>query len=541
MIEAFLSFLSGNGFMPHGHCYLWTKQLIELHVISDGFIALAYFSIPLTLGWFVRRRRDIDFGWMFILFGIFILACGMTHFMEVWNIWHSNYWLSGSIKALTAITSVPTAILLTRLMPQALLVPSPKQLQVINRTLEDEVQTRRTAEEKLRELNVELESRVASRTADLEAANAELRRLLEEQRRTEEALAQLAIIVQSSGDAIISKDIDGKITSWNPGAERTFGYSAQEAIGQSMAIIFPPEKMDEEPQILERIRLGEVIGHFETERLRKGGARLDVSVSVSPIRDISGNIIASSTIARDITESKQVEGQMRKMMTALERSNQELGQFAYVASHDLKEPLRAVTSCVQLLRKGYGDKLDGRGVEFIDHAVDGAKRMQQLIDGLLSFSRLEQQESELQLVNLSAPVQHACENLETSIAEGNVQVHAGALPTLKCHTSQMVQLFQNLIGNAVKFRRDQAPEVWIDAERKNGDWLFSVRDNGIGFEPEFNERIFGLFQRLHTRRKYSGTGIGLAICKKIVERHQGRIWAESQPNHGTTFFFTLPD
>jgi len=527
--------------MPHGHCYLWTKGLIELHVTSDGLIALAYFSIPLTLGWFVRRRRDIDFGWMFILFGVFILACGMTHLMEVWNIWHSNYWLSGSIKALTAITSVPTAILLTRLMPQALLVPSPKQLQVINRTLEDEVQTRRTAEEKLRELNTELESRVARRTADLEAANAELRRLLDEQRRAEEALAQLAIIVQSSGDAIISKDIDGKITSWNPGAERTFGYTSQEAIGQSMAMIFPPEKMDEEPQILERIRQGEVIGHFETERLRKGGTRLDVSVSVSPIRDVSGNIIAASTIARDITESKQVEVQMRKMMTELERSNQELGQFAYVASHDLKEPLRAVTSCVQLLRKGYGDKLDERGVEFINHAVDGAKRMQQLIDGLLSFSRLEQQESELQLVNLSAPVTHACENLEAAIAEGNVQVHVGSLPTLKCHTSQMVQLFQNLIGNAVKFRRDEAPEVWIDAERKNGDWLFSVRDNGIGFEPEFNERIFGLFQRLHTRRKYSGTGIGLAICKKIVERHQGRIWAESQPNHGTTFSFTLPD
>lgn len=527
--------------MPHGHCYLWTKGLIELHVLSDGAIALAYFSIPLTLGWFVRRRRDIDFGWMFILFGVFILACGMTHVMEVWNIWHSAYWLSGSIKAITAIASVPTAILLTRLMPQALLVPSPKQLQVINRTLEAEVQTRRVAEEKLRELNTDLETRVARRTADLEAANAELRRLLAEQKRAEEALAQLAIIVQSSGDAIISKKLDGTITSWNPGAERTFGYTTQEAIGRPMGMIFPPEKLNEELQIMDRIHNGEVIGHFETERIRKDGARLSVSVSVSPIRDAGGQIAAASTIVRDITESKRVEAQMRRMLTELERSNQELGQFAYVASHDLKEPLRAVTSCVQLLRKGYGEKLDARGLEFVDHAVDGAKRMQQLIDGLLSYSRLEQQDSELQLVDLSTPVQHACENLETAIMEGNVKLQTGPLPTLKCHAAQMVQLFQNLIGNAVKFRREQAPEIWIDAQRQNGDWLFSVRDNGIGFEPEFSERIFGLFQRLHTRRKYSGTGIGLAICKKIVERHQGRIWAASQPNQGTTFFFTLPE
>lgn len=526
--------------MPHGHCYLWTPGLIKLHVISDVLIALAYFSIPLTLGWFVRRRRDIDFGWMFILFGVFILACGMTHVMEVWNIWHSNYWLSGLVKATTALASVPTAVLLTKLMPQALLVPSPKQLQAVNRTLEEEVQTRRAAEEKLRELNTDLEGRVARRTADLERANAELRRLLEEQKRAEEALAQLAIIVQSSGDAIISKKLDGTITSWNPGAERTFGYTALEAIGQPMSMIFPQEKMVEESQIMERIREGTELGHFETERVRKDGARLNVSISVSPIRDTSGRVVAASTIARDVTESKQVEAQMRRMMTELERSNQELGQFAYVASHDLKEPLRAVTSCVQLLRKGYSEKLDGRGLEFVDHAVDGAKRMQRLIDGLLSFSRLEQ-DSELQSLDFASPVQQACENLGTAIAEGKVRIHVGPLPTLKCHGAQMVQLFQNLIGNAVKFRGEGSAEVWISAERKEGDWTFSVRDNGIGFEPEFNERIFGLFQRLHTRRKYSGTGIGLAICKKIVERHQGRIWAESRPGCGATFFFTLPE
>ncbi|MEP6669644.1 MAG: PAS domain S-box protein [Chthoniobacter sp.] len=541
MIASLLSFFSEDGFMPHGHCYLWTKGLIELHVISDGFIALAYFSIPISLAWFVRRRRDIDFGWMFLLFAVFILACGMTHAMEIWNIWHATYWLSGTVKCITAIASVPTAILLTRLMPQALLVPSPKQLQSINRALEEEVVTRRSAEEKLRELNSELEDRVARRTADLQAANVELRGLLEERKRAEEAQAELAIIVQSSGDAIISKKLDGTITSWNPGAERTFGYTAREAIGQPMVMIFPPDRIQEEPQIMARICSGETLGHFETERVRKDGARLDVSVSISPICDASGRIVAASTIARDITESKQAEAQMRKMLAELERSNQELQQFAYVASHDLKEPLRAVTSCVQLLSEQYGCKLEEQGQEFINHAVDGAKRMQQLIDDLLSYSRLDQQEAELQSLEFSSLIRHACENLETAITEGKVEIHIGPMPTLKCHEGQMVQLFQNLLGNAVKFRREQAPQIWVTSERRDGEWSFSVRDNGIGFGPEFRELVFGLFQRLHTRRKYGGTGIGLAICKKIVERNQGRIWAESQPGEGATFSFTLPD
>ncbi len=527
--------------MPHGHCYFWTKGLIELHVISDGLIALAYFTIPISLAWFVRRRRDIDFGWMFLFFAVFILACGLTHVLEVWNVWHSAYWLSGMVKLTTAAASVPTAILLARLMPQALLLPSPKQLRTINHALEEEVCTRRNAEEKLRELNVELEARVARRTADLEKANLELRHLLEERERAAAALEQLATIVQSSGDAIMSKELDGTITSWNPGAERSFGYTAQEALGQRMTMLFPADRLDEESQLLTRVSAGETVGNFETERLRKDGARLNVSVSISPIRDTSGRIVAASTIARDITESKQVEAQMRKMMVELERSNQELQQFAYVASHDLKEPLRAVTSCVQLLRQQYGAKLEARGLEFIDHAVDGAKRMQQLIDGLLSYSRLEQEDTEMQPVDFALLVGQACENLETAVAEGGVRITIGAMPTLKCHPAQIVQLFQNLLGNAVKFRSEQSPEIWVSSERRENEWLFSVRDNGIGFEPEFCERIFGLFQRLHTRRKYAGTGIGLAICKKIVERHQGCIWAESQLGSGTTFHFIISD
>jgi len=221
MIESLRSFFTGGVFNAHGHCYFWTKSLMCLHTISDALIGLAYFSIPITLAWFVRRRRDIDFGWMFQLFAVFILACGMTHLMEIWNIWYSAYWLSGSLKAITALASVPTAILLTRLIPQALQLPSPKQLQTANHALEEEIKTRRVAEESLRELNAGLEERVARRTVDLEKANEELRPQRDGTQSREEANARLAAIVESSSDAIISKGLDGTILSWNAGAEKT--------------------------------------------------------------------------------------------------------------------------------------------------------------------------------------------------------------------------------------------------------------------------------------------------------------------------------
>ncbi|MEI9898536.1 MAG: hypothetical protein WDN28_32950 [Chthoniobacter sp.] len=174
--------------MPHGHCYLWTPGVVWLHVVSDGLIALAYYSIPITLAWFVRRRKDIDFRWMFVCFAVFILACGTTHLMEIWNVWHGSYWLSGTIKALTAAASVPTAILLTRLMPQALALPSPAALAQVNAALEEEIRTRRQAQKDLNQLNAELERRVAERTGDLNTANAELTRQIAERRQTEEAL-----------------------------------------------------------------------------------------------------------------------------------------------------------------------------------------------------------------------------------------------------------------------------------------------------------------------------------------------------------------
>lgn len=227
-------------------------------------------------------------------------------------------------------------------------------------------------------------------------------------------------------------------------------------------------------------------------------------------------------------------------MGKLTRSNEELAQFAYIASHDLQEPLRMVSSYMQLLARRYQGKLDEQADEFIEFAVDGAQRMQVLINDLLAFSRVGTRSQELTLTNSQTVLDQTLRNLQIAIAEGQATIVSDSLPTVMVDAVQLGQLFQNLIGNALKFRSDTPVEIHVSAQRENGGWLFSVRDNGIGIESQYRDRIFTVFQRLHTRGEYGGTGIGLAICKKIVERHNGRIWAESQPGQGAIFYFTLP-
>ncbi|MBP7591059.1 MAG: PAS domain S-box protein [Chloroflexi bacterium] len=243
----------------------------------------------------------------------------------------------------------------------------------------------------------------------------------------------------------------------------------------------------------------------------------------------------------NITQRKTAEAEINRILAELERSNIELQQFAYVASHDLQEPLRMVTSYLQLLQRRYSGKLDSDADEFIGYAVDGANRMKQLIQDLLSFSRVGTRGKPFEPVEIKVILKEALTNLETSIQETAAQIdHDDLLPTITGDAGQLVQLFQNLLSNAIKFRGEAPPKIHIGVQKQESDWQFSIRDNGIGFDPQFSDRIFIIFQRLHTRANYGGTGIGLAICKKIVERHGGNIWVHSQPNAGTTFYFTIP-
>jgi len=339
--------LSPDGFMPHGMCYLWQPGILTLHVVSDSLIALAYFSIPFTLLYFVRRRTDLQFSGMFVCFAIFIVACGTTHLLEVWTVWHPTYWLTGAIKAITALASVPTAILLLKLVPVALRVPSPSDLRRANSELEREVAERRQAQEQLRRANDELEARVAERTAELEASNRQL--LLEHQ-----AQGQLAAIVQSSDDSIISTTLDGIIQSWNPGAQKLFGYAAAEMLGQPTTILIPPERLEEETGILARLARGEAIDHLETLRRGKDGRLIEVSVTVSPIRNDRGELIGTSKIARDITERRHTERKLRAHLAKLDLlsrttraigERQDLRSILQVAIRSLEEDLPIDFGC----------------------------------------------------------------------------------------------------------------------------------------------------------------------------------------------------
>lgn len=236
---------------------------------------------------------------------------------------------------------------------------------------------------------------------------------------------------------------------------------------------------------------------------------------------------------------KQSENKLRGLVEELRRSNRDLEQFAYVASHDLKEPLSMVVSYLQLLDKRYRGVMDHDAGEFISFAIDGATRMQALVSDLLEYSRIGTRDKPFVAVDSNACLKRALENLRTALQESGAVVTNDPLPTLECEGSQVTQLFQNLIGNALKFRGEGQPRVHVSARLQGGHWLFSIKDNGIGIEPQYTERIFVIFQRLHDRQEYPGTGIGLAICKRITERHGGRIWVESTPGQGSTFFFTI--
>lgn len=483
-----------------------------------------------------------------------------------------------------------------------------------------------------------------------------------ERKDTERAALLLSAIVDSSDDAIISKDLQGVITSWNQSAERLFGYTADEAIGQTVAnLLIPADRQAEEPDILSRLRRGERVDHFDTVRRRKDGSLLQISLTISPVKNAQGVIIGASKIARDITATKRIQNALAEsearfrqladtmpqiVWTAqpdgvfdyynerwfqftglsheplenaswervlhpddlaptrqaweaavesgepfnteyrfldrrenrwawfvgraipvrdssgtitkwfgtsthiddqklaqeeLRRANEDLEQFAYSASHDLQEPLRTVKIYGELLAQRYAGRLDGDALKFMSFMRNGATRMETLVRDLLTYTQVTRLDQPAEITDANEYLKASLENLSGAISESGAQITSEVLPSLPVSGTHLQQLFQNLVGNAVKYRSpERLPIIQISAELQSQSWIFRVSDNGIGIDPEYKENIFGLFKRLHNSDEYSGTGIGLAICRRIVDRYHGRIWVESRPGWGSTFFFSLP-
>jgi PAS domain S-box-containing protein len=351
-------------------------------------------------------------------------------------------------------------------------------------------------------------------------------------------------LLEAAPDAMVVVNQVGEIVLLNAQAEKQFGYRRDELLGQKVKNIIPEgfaERLIADGTRTAAEALAQHIGTgIELLGQRKDGSDFPIEIMLSPLESPEGILVTAAI--RDISARKKSEDHLVKTVRELKRSNDELQQFGYVASHDLQEPLRMVASYTQLLAKRYQGKLDSDADEFIAYAVDGCNRMQGLIQDLLAYSRSATNGKVLHEISGENSLKEALTNLRATIQESGAVVTHDSLPTITTDGTQLTQVFQNLVGNAIKYRTAEVPHVHVSVTKNGGnEWIFSVRDNGLGIDPQYFERIFVLFQRLHGREEFEGTGIGLAICKKIVERLGGRIWVESQPEKGSTFFFALPE
>jgi PAS domain S-box-containing protein len=362
-------------------------------------------------------------------------------------------------------------------------------------------------------------------------------KLVEEMLRDSEV--QYRRLFETAKDGILILDAEtGVIEDVNPFLVEILGFSHEQLVGKAIWEIGLFKDIASNKNKFMELQRQKYVRYEDLPLETADGRQIEVEF-VSNVYTVDHQKVIQCNI-RDITDRKRAEDKLKKALIDLERSNKELEQFAYVASHDLQEPLRMVASFTQLLEERYKDQLDQDAKEFIRFAADGANRMRSLINDLLAYSGVGARGKPLEPTDCHAALGQAITNLSMVIEENQAIVTSDQLPTVMTDALQMVPLFQNLIGNAIKFRGEESPRIHVSVQEKGNEWVFSVKDNGIGIAPQFSERIFVAFQRLHSREKYPGTGIGLAICNKIVDRHGGKIWVESELGKGSTFYFTMP-
>jgi PAS domain S-box-containing protein len=407
----------------------------------------------------------------------------------------------------------------------------PARMLGTNADVTDQVQAEtalREISDELLRLNQTLDTRVRERTVELARANFML-----------EASTQYnRSLLEATRDPLVTISAKGKITDVNEATVQVTGVGRKELIGTDFADYFTdPAKAREG---YERAFAEGFVTDYALAISHVSGKTTEVLYNASVYRDEAGAVVGVFAAARDVTNRNLAEEAARLASLELERSNKELEQFAYVASHDLQEPVRTVVGFIQLLEKRIADKLDAKSTEYMRFAVDGALHMRRMIQDILTYSRLDSQGTPLEHVESAEAVQAALALLDNQISATGAEVEMLPLPTVIADRIQLVQLFQNLIGNAIKYCKKDVPQVHIEAHREGGQWRFTVTDNGIGIEADFREWIFVIFQRLHTREEYDGTGLGLAICRRIIQRHHGEIGVDAAPGCGSTFWFTLP-
>lgn len=632
----FLKQLFGSGpYMPHGFCYLWNSKLVWLHVISDSLIALSYFAIPAVLLWFVKKRRDLPFNWMFLLFGIFIVACGMTHLMEVWNLWHGDYWLSGGIKAVTAAASVLTAVMLVRVTPKALALPGIGQLLKSKADLERQVSGLRDEEMRglireaayrdladlldlthdaifVRDMRSKItywnrasenlygwhfheaagkvshemlrtefpqplpaieaqivasgswegelvhhkrdgtEVIVSSRWALERDADGNPAAILESNRditRSREVEKRFETLLETAPDAMVVVDAKGAIKLVNAQTEKLFGYVRAELIGQPVEVLVPdrfrPVHATHREDYAQSPHARAMGVGLELCGVRKNGVEFPVEISLSPLRTEEG-ILVSSTI-RDVSLRREASDKIRNLNDALKQKIQDLGSlnkemetFSYSVSHDLRAPLRHIDGFARILTEEHAAELSADAKHYLEHIVTAANRMGALIDDLLSLGRVGRREMNIRAANLDDLIKQAMADLPPGTENRAIDWKIEPLGDTVCDPGLVKLMFSNLLSNAVKFTRTRSKAlIEIGKCSRNETMVYFIRDNGVGFDAKYADKLFGVFQRLHSHQDFEGTGVGLATVRRVVQRHGGNVWAESELGVGTTFFFTL--
>lgn len=565
MSELWTNFFTSSPFIPHGHCYLWKTNLVGLHLLSDAFIALAYFSIPITLFSFVRQRRDLPFDWIFLLFAAFIVACGTTHLMGIWTLWYPTYWLSGAIKAVTAMVSVFTALQLVPLVPQALALPSPAQLEQANQQLQVQIKERLRVELELRKYQDNLEQLVAQRTNELIQTNAQLQQEIVERQHTEAALRQsqetirqqlteIEAIYTNAPIGLCMLDTNFRYIRVNKQLAEINGISESEHLGRTVHEVLPELGEMQKPVFEEIIatRLPVLNRELQGETPAQPGIERSWVVSYYPLQDSDRQVASINIIVQEITERKRAEQEREALYTReqsarqqAETANRVKDQFLAILSHELRTPLNPILGWAKLLQtRSFDSATIVKGLTTIER---NAKLQIQLIDDLLDVSRILRNKLILEIssVDLSAVIAAALETVRWAAETKAMQIQLQIDPNVNFvygDFNRLHQVIGNLLSNAVKFTPSGGQiEVCL---KQNGSCVqINVSDTGKGISPDFLPHVFEYFQQADssTTRQFGGLGLGLAIVRNLVDLHGGSVTVESPgEDKGATFSVKLP-
>jgi PAS domain S-box-containing protein len=558
MSELWVNFFSSGPFIPHGHCYLWKTDLVLLHIVSDGLIALAYYSIPTTLFYFVYKRRDLPFDWIFLLFSAFIIACGSTHIIEIWTLWYPTYWLSGAVKGFTAVISLTTAMLLVFLVPQLLAIPSSSQLEQANRELQTQIAERLRVEEELRKYQNHLEELVTLRTNEITKTNEQLQQEIIERQRVLEALRQseerYRYLAEAIPQLIWTTNAEGECDYFNQNWCDYTGLTLEQSLGSGWLAALHPDDVHNAYEVwLKAVKEGNVYeNEYRFKRAADGSYRWQLARGL-PLKNEQGCVVKWFGTCTDIHEQKQIQQERAQLLeleqaarAKAETANRIKDEFLAVLSHELRTPLHAILGWSKFLQS---PKFDSAKTQQAILTIErNAKLQAQLIEDLLDISKILQGKLTLNTtnVNLKSIVLAALETIHFATQSKSIQVHSVFEPyvgRVVGDSTRLQQVVWNLLTNAVKFTPNGGTIDLRLEQTEDGYAQITVSDTGKGISPEFLPYVFDYFRQADSSitRKFGGLGLGLAIVRNIVEMHGGRVKADSPgEDQGATFTVKLP-